>query len=345
MKHGKTLIKDKCIICLKEESDINPLTDEHVIPEFMGGTFYLKNVCKGCNSKMGASFEGRLSNHIIFIFNREDNNIVGKTKYTKNPLAGAYIADDGTKYLLDHNSNLTIPKKIDIQKIDNNKHSLIFTQISENETDFNEIKDEITAYALAKLKKDDPSITHIDLILEDQDTSSIGTLKLEKAFTLNERDLKLLALKICYEMYIYILNNSENNKLLNNCLSNNNKEFKTVRKYLENCDINIAESKQLINIMNKDSEQKLLINDEGRYIIKFTPGFCIIKFLCFSFMIKSSFNLHPLTCFFDPSNKKLSLQLIEGKEHEENYFFKNIKVKILTDNQITNRMILNGFFI
>lgn len=97
--------------------------------------------------------------------------------------------------------------------------------------------------------------------------------------------------------------------------------------------------------MNKDSEQKLLINDEGRYIIKFTPGFCIIKFLCFSFMIKSSFNLHPLTCFFDPSNKKLSLQLIEGKEHEENYFLKNIKVKILTDNQITNRMILNGFFI
>lgn len=55
---------ESCIICIGENpiTEDNPLTDEHIIPEFIGGSLVKKNVCKTCNSKMGTGFEGALAN-------------------------------------------------------------------------------------------------------------------------------------------------------------------------------------------------------------------------------------------------------------------------------------------
>jgi hypothetical protein len=41
---------DKCTICLKEK----PLTDEHIIPESIGGTLEADLQCKSCNSDLGS---------------------------------------------------------------------------------------------------------------------------------------------------------------------------------------------------------------------------------------------------------------------------------------------------
>ena len=50
-----------CIFCTKESQ----ATDEHVIPEFSGGSLVIKEVCKACNDKMGSDFEGPLANSIF----------------------------------------------------------------------------------------------------------------------------------------------------------------------------------------------------------------------------------------------------------------------------------------
>lgn len=48
----------KCIICMASNDENNKnkkLTDEHIVPEFIGGQIVVKNVCKECNSTLGHS--------------------------------------------------------------------------------------------------------------------------------------------------------------------------------------------------------------------------------------------------------------------------------------------------
>lgn len=345
---------DKCIICLESESSTNKLTDEHVIPEFMGGIFFLKNVCKTCNSNMGKSFEGRLSNHIIFIYNREDNNIAGKNDNIKNPLSGAYRAEDGSKYLLDENLNINIPQKFNLTEIEGDIHSLVYTKLSEESLESNLVIEEIKKYALAKLKKKDPKIEKIEITLESEDTSEIGKLTLEKTFKLSEEDLKLLALKICYEMYIYVLCKSNKKVLLEECLSKKNVKFHKIRGFLKQCKINLNESNNIIRFLDKKNEDNLLkaftlvskdneINVDNRYVICFGPSFCIVKFLCFSFMINADFSLALLSSIYNPLNNDLSLQTLNRKRHLEKKFFETEKVIIVNKNQAINFDIIKRY--
>lgn len=46
----------RCIICLREE----PLTEEHVIPQAIGGILSVRFLCKSCNSTLGSTVEARV---------------------------------------------------------------------------------------------------------------------------------------------------------------------------------------------------------------------------------------------------------------------------------------------
>ncbi|MFV5659519.1 HNH endonuclease [Acinetobacter pittii] len=87
----------KCIICLippNENDKDTLLTDEHIVPEFIGGKIVVKNVCKKCNSKLGHSLEGPLSNNQYFKLYAYINKIKGKKNKLVNPLAGTYSYND-----------------------------------------------------------------------------------------------------------------------------------------------------------------------------------------------------------------------------------------------------------
>lgn len=45
----------RCIVCLEQR----PLTEEHVIPQSLGGILTCKFLCKGCNSSFGSGFEAQ----------------------------------------------------------------------------------------------------------------------------------------------------------------------------------------------------------------------------------------------------------------------------------------------
>lgn len=59
----------KCIFCKKNSEDGNKfeLTDEHVIPEMIGGWITIPFVCKDCNNHFGSNIESKLKKNIFIV--------------------------------------------------------------------------------------------------------------------------------------------------------------------------------------------------------------------------------------------------------------------------------------
>lgn len=104
----------KCIFCEK----VCQPTDEHIVPEFAGGSLTIKEVCKDCNSKMGSDFEGPLSRSVIFRLPRHLYGIQGKSSFPINAFPGTGTTDDGTKIRMDSELKPYMTTKLDERKID-----------------------------------------------------------------------------------------------------------------------------------------------------------------------------------------------------------------------------------
>jgi len=101
-----------CIICREETTDFS---DEHVIPEALGGYYHIYSVCRSCNSKLGSSVDSKLVNHQFADFQRYLLGLKGKSNKLPNPFSGTHhLAEDETKKVqlrLDEN-NKPIPYTI-----------------------------------------------------------------------------------------------------------------------------------------------------------------------------------------------------------------------------------------
>ena len=51
----------RCIICKKIKNS-NDFNKEHIIPESIGGSLTIDNVCKDCNSKLGKEIDSKITN-------------------------------------------------------------------------------------------------------------------------------------------------------------------------------------------------------------------------------------------------------------------------------------------
>lgn len=80
----------QCIICRKDKDD---MSDEHVIPESLGGFYHIFNVCKACNSKMGEKIDSPLVNHKLTELYRFAQEIEGKKGSIPNPFSGVLMED------------------------------------------------------------------------------------------------------------------------------------------------------------------------------------------------------------------------------------------------------------
>ena len=130
-----------CFFC---EKDCQP-TDEHVVPEFAGGSLTIQEVCKGCNSKMGSDFEGPLSRSVIFRLPRHLYGIQGKSSSPINAFPGTGTTDDGTKIRIDSEFKPYMTTKIDEKKIDDG----VEVNLSIDVTD----KDKIPKIIEAKIRR------------------------------------------------------------------------------------------------------------------------------------------------------------------------------------------------
>lgn len=97
----------KCIFCLEEMIE-GLLSDEHVFPRSIGGTFIIKNVCINCNSYLGAYVDSHLVNHQAVINSSHTYKIVNKDGIVHNPFENVSKfgdTDEKVKYEFDEKGN------------------------------------------------------------------------------------------------------------------------------------------------------------------------------------------------------------------------------------------------
>lgn len=104
-----------CIICCLAKE----LTDEHIVPEFLGGGLLFRRVCRDCNSKMGSGFEGRLSNNIAYKSFRFSNNIHGKSTAPFPFEGGHKDTISGTKFQILKDGSLKSHPHCEIEEDEN----------------------------------------------------------------------------------------------------------------------------------------------------------------------------------------------------------------------------------
>ena len=85
---------DTCIICRKETNDFS---DEHVIPDSLGGYYHIYSVCKTCNSDLGSNVDSDLVNHKFSDFQRYLLGIKGKSGKIPNPFSGTHSFSEKTE--------------------------------------------------------------------------------------------------------------------------------------------------------------------------------------------------------------------------------------------------------
>lgn len=70
-----------CILCVNERD----LTEEHIVPDCVGGSLKPKLLCKDCNSSIGSTIDGPFSNTILVQLPRQFYQIPGRSGRVPNP--------------------------------------------------------------------------------------------------------------------------------------------------------------------------------------------------------------------------------------------------------------------
>lgn len=202
-----------CIICLGENeiTDKNPLTDEHIIPEFIGGNLVLKNVCKICNSSLGDGFEGRLANSFYFKLARQVNDIKGKQKTVPNALTGIYEHETLGKVRVNDKNNVVIFPESEITDSD----GYLSVKLKIDKSDLSKKKKELSKKLQRYFKSKGKTITKTKLALlvdrfwENASITNevIETPRVKGKFSWNYHDHSLLHMKVAYELLVYHLGN------------------------------------------------------------------------------------------------------------------------------------------
>lgn len=76
--------QNTCILCLE---NTKPLTDEHIVPDSIGGSLHAEILCKKCNSTLGEKVDGPFSKSLIIEFKRQHLGIEGKSGKIPNPFS------------------------------------------------------------------------------------------------------------------------------------------------------------------------------------------------------------------------------------------------------------------
>ncbi|PRH81265.1 HNH endonuclease [Arenimonas caeni] len=83
----------KCIIC-RVDKDALEFSDEHVIPDSLGGYYHIYSVCRTCNSRMGETVDSRLVNHKLTDLYRFVEGMAGKSGAIPNPFGDPTVSSE-----------------------------------------------------------------------------------------------------------------------------------------------------------------------------------------------------------------------------------------------------------
>ncbi len=96
-----------CIICHQDDVE---LSDEHVIPDAIGGYIHCYKVCKDCNSRLGDHVDVHLLNHYLIKGARHVHKLKGKKGAIPNPLTGDGVLNTGEKVRVEDVNGVATPR-------------------------------------------------------------------------------------------------------------------------------------------------------------------------------------------------------------------------------------------
>lgn len=179
----------KCIICREEKEG----SDEHIIPDSLGGAIHCYNVCKECNSLLGTNIDVYLTDSILVAFDRERNNLKGKKNdsfYWENGVK--WVTKDGQKVKIERDETGERKIKYYIKKLeDKNNDEIEF--IGDN-------KEEVMLTMKKALKRKGKILADVEL--DETTDERERTINGSKEELINKIDLALL--KSCYEFFMNI---------------------------------------------------------------------------------------------------------------------------------------------
>lgn len=121
------------------------MSDEHVIPDSLGGCYHIFNVCKTCNSRMGEKVDSPLVNHKLTELYRFAEEIEGKSGTVPNPFSGIFMEE----------GNPEIKARVNVN---------------------NEGKLEVLYHPVIKLKEDAGVVQSIEIAVDSKDEGNIDEI-------------------------------------------------------------------------------------------------------------------------------------------------------------------------
>ena len=121
-----------CIIC---HQDNVTLSDEHIIPDSMGGYIHCYNVCKDCNSKLGDHVDKHLMNHFFIQGARHNHQLKGKKGAMPNPLLGDAVLKTGERVRVEEENGVITPHLLPTAPVvsdDNRSFHMVLDKRDEN---------------------------------------------------------------------------------------------------------------------------------------------------------------------------------------------------------------------
>lgn len=183
-----------CIICRENGKD---LTDEHVIPDAIGGVYHIYNVCKDCNSKLGDTIDNNLINHWLTQGFRHIYKIGGKRKLIPNPLIGKGELDSGQRVRTVEDATgkikpIFIPSSPEVTEGEDGSVNIKFSVDASEEKDIDKIIDKV-------LKRNSIVPDKVNTTRSERQVNVIEHPTVKQTVCLDTHKFKLALIKIAYE--------------------------------------------------------------------------------------------------------------------------------------------------
>lgn len=266
--------KGYCIICHQDNQE---LSDEHVIPEAIGGYYHIYDVCKDCNSKLGYHVDKLLLNHWFIKAARHEKGLKGYKGNIPNPLIGEGTLSTGEKVRVEQEGDgkmslRLIPTPLEVS--DDGKSFKIQVD-AKDEKSVPKIRTKI----LKRKKIDETKVQ----IVSDCQVIKIDRPEVKMQFAIDMKNYKMGLLKIAYEftadkikgytddpiakLYASILHDGNPDRLDEAFIGGDP---------ITNANLNILEL--FIDNSNTDRHILLLINCHGKLycMVKLFDKFCLM---------------------------------------------------------------------
>ncbi|WP_429082547.1 HNH endonuclease [Aeromonas bivalvium] len=242
----------ECIICRQNEV---LFSDEHVIPDALGGYYHIKNVCKKCNSHLGSKVDTKLVDNKFIQLLRLQHKTLGKSKRLPNPYSGNITLNDDIRFQnrIDDNGHVyqyVLPSPPLIKNLDDGKVELNFTL---DEMDY-PLSTQIIERILNKnnLSTKSYSVEKEDVAL---DLSGVKTI-----ISIEPYEFKIGLLKIAYEFAVDSINQYYQDQ-----------EAINISKILLNADYNAAleyvHGSGFDNIIELNFKEYLKVDDDSHFLL------------------------------------------------------------------------------